>query len=492
MDRLAKSALDQPGSASVTTLRRAWIFASAVILFGICVVVFGAVPLHPYPQFATFHASFVLLADAVTAVLLFGQFSYRPLPLYLMLGTAYLFNALVVIVFLMAFPGALQDEGGVIGGPQSAIWIWHLWHIIFPLMVLAALLVHQRLGDRRINRSIASLLVVQAVTIAFTLAVILTLAVTVFHDHLPPLILHGQDPLTGLFYVAGISAAIVTGAALAVALYQARESRTLQVWLVVALIALLADVAASLAANARYTIGWYFGRVESMAAASVLLVVLIREINQLYSRLAVAMSELVHANKQLSSLVVEKEGLLEDLRVSEEQIRHLAYYDPITELPNRWLLMERLRHALIQGARYQRMSAVLYLDLDNFKQINDTLGHDVGDHLLHTFAQNLVRCIRAGDTASRLGGDEFVVLLPEISQEQDAVAMAEKIISGIQGPLDVAGHDIYTTASIGIAVHRQGDDLDAAIMLRNADAAMYAAKRAGRNRYSLWEQEQPA
>jgi len=491
MDRLAEVALDQPGSASIATLRRAWYFVSAVILVAIAVVVFGGTRLPAYPQFATFHAGFVLVADAVTALLLFGQFTYRRLPFYLLLAAAYLFNALIVVVFLLTFPGALKDEGGVLGGTQSAVWIWHFWHILFPILVSIALFAHIRQKERQVARPVVGLVMLQTVTVVALLVLLLGFAVTAFHDRMPTLLMPGPNPLTGAFYVVGGVAAIASTAALVLALYQAREARALHVWLVVTMVALLADVAASLAADARYTVGWYFGRVESMFAASVLLVVLVKEINRLYARLAVTLNELVFANRELSTLVAEKEDLVENLRVSEEQIRRLAYYDPVTELPNRWLVMERLRHALVQGERYRRTTALLYLDLDNFKQINDTLGHEVGDCLLRAFAHHLTHCIRAGDTVSRLGGDEFVVLLPEISQQQDAVAIAEKIIAVLQEPMEVGGQGLFTTASIGIAVNRAEDDFDANELLRRADTAMYAAKRAGRNRYCLSPESAP-
>lgn len=484
---LPQIVLDQPGSAGITTLRRAWLFAAAIVLLGIVVVVFGSIPLPAYPQFATFHASFVLLADAVTAALLYSQFYYRRMPLYLVLGSAYLFNALIVIVFLLAFPGALLTEGGVIGGTQSAIWIWHFWHILFPLLVSAALLAHMRLKEWQAPLPLTNLLVLQAMTLTFILVILLTLAVTVWHDHLPVLILRGPHPLTDSFYVTGGIAVVAALLALMLALRQALEYRVLHVWLAVTLIALLADVAASLFAGARFSVGWYFGRVESMIAASVLLVVLIKEINKLYASLSRTMTELVDANQQLTSLVADKETLLESLRISEEQIRKLAYYDGVSGLPNRWLLMERMRHALVQGKRYRRLTAVLFLDIDNFKHINDTLGHEAGDALLRTFAMRLSQCIRGGDTAARLGGDEFIILLPEIAEPQDAVVMAEKVLACLGEPTAIAGQEIFVTASIGIALHCPEDSTDVAELLHRADVAMYSAKKAGRNRYCFSE-----
>lgn len=117
--------LDQPGSAGYPTIRRGIIFAVVIVGMAIAVAVFGEIPLTPYPQFVTFHASFVFLVDAITAFLLFGQFAYRRLQSYLVLAAAFLFSALTMIPFLLSFPGAVKADGGVIGGAQSAIWVWH-------------------------------------------------------------------------------------------------------------------------------------------------------------------------------------------------------------------------------------------------------------------------------------------------------------------------------------------------------------------------------
>ena len=187
----------------------------------------------------------------------------------------------------------------------------------------------------------------------------------------------------------------------------------------------------------------------------------------------------------MSDAVDDKERLLAELRSTEERVRKLAYYDVVTELPNRWLLMERLHQALVQGERYRHSTAVLFMDLDNFKRINDTLGHDMGDALLHAVGRCLSRCIRSGDTASRLGGDEFVVVLPEIAQQHDAVIVAEKVIAALNEPLDVMGHHLHVTTSVGIATHTPHDGFDAGELLRRADIAMYAAKKSGRNRYCM-------
>ena len=171
--------------------------------------------------------------------------------------------------------------------------------------------------------------------------------------------------------------------------------------------------------------------------------------------------------------------------VSEQEIRSLAFYDPLTHLPNRRLLLERLRHAMLSSARTERGGALLFIDLDNFKTLNDTLGHDMGDLLLQQVAARLAHCIREGDTVARLGGDEFVVMLEGLAREvQDAAAQAEfigrKILGVLNAPYDLAGKMHHSTSSIGVTLFEDhGHSIDE--LMKRADLAMYNAKTAGRN-----------
>jgi diguanylate cyclase (GGDEF)-like protein/PAS domain S-box-containing protein len=183
-------------------------------------------------------------------------------------------------------------------------------------------------------------------------------------------------------------------------------------------------------------------------------------------------------------------GVVRDIserRQAEEQIRQLAYYDTLTELPNRRLLLDRLEHALTQAKRHQYALALMFLDLDRFKQINDDLGHDVGDELLKAVAKRLSECVRSGDTVSRQGGDEFVVVLERIEQAEDASQVAEKILSIIKEPLAIDGHVLDITVSLGIAIFQPDGEAGIQDLMKQADTAMYAAKQAGRNCYRYFE-----
>lgn len=178
-----------------------------------------------------------------------------------------------------------------------------------------------------------------------------------------------------------------------------------------------------------------------------------------------------------------------DRKRAQEQIRQLAYYDTLTGLANRRLMLDRLEHALDQAKRFQRSLALLFLDLDRFKQINDTLGHDVGDELLKVVASRLNGCIRHGDTVSRQGGDEFVIVLAEIAHAYDAAQVAEKVLAALSRPVVVAPHELHITTSIGIAVYPVDGPDDMLELMKKADQAMYAAKEAGRNQYRFYHAE---
>jgi diguanylate cyclase (GGDEF)-like protein/PAS domain S-box-containing protein len=170
---------------------------------------------------------------------------------------------------------------------------------------------------------------------------------------------------------------------------------------------------------------------------------------------------------------------------AEAQIHHLAYYDALTDLPNRTLFSDRLQQALAAAKRDKLRIALMFLDLDKFKPINDTYGHHVGDALLKEAAKRMRDCVRESDTVARLGGDEFGVLLPVIKSKQDAMLVAEKIREALNQPFFLADHSLNISSSTGIAVYPDhGDDEEQ--MLRNADIAMYVAKESGRNNVKLY------
>ena len=188
---------------------------------------------------------------------------------------------------------------------------------------------------------------------------------------------------------------------------------------------------------------------------------------------------LVGADGKLSAFASLVHDVTERLN-TERTIHYMAHHDALTGLPNRRLMQDRLNQAIMAARRKQRHVAVLFLDLDRFKIVNDTLGHDTGDFILKDIARRLSSCIREGDTVSRDGGDEFVLILPDLEKPEHARVVADKILVELARPVEIGGHEIHVTPSIGIS-HYPNDATDVHQLLKHADNAMYQAKDAGRN-----------
>jgi diguanylate cyclase (GGDEF)-like protein/PAS domain S-box-containing protein len=172
----------------------------------------------------------------------------------------------------------------------------------------------------------------------------------------------------------------------------------------------------------------------------------------------------------------------------EARLEFLAHHDPLTGLPNRALFRDRCQAALLRARRRETRLGLMFIDLDHFKQINDSLGHDVGDLLLQSVAERLRECVRESDTVARLGGDEFTILLDELQESEGAARIAEKLLAALTIPFALGGHELFTSASVGISFYpSDGDDVQA--LLKNADAAMYRAKSLGRNTYQFFAAE---
>ena len=183
---------------------------------------------------------------------------------------------------------------------------------------------------------------------------------------------------------------------------------------------------------------------------------------------------------------------ISERKAFEEQLERQAFHDPVTNLANRALFNERVRHALVRARREGARVAVIFMDLDDFKTINDSLGHAAGDEVLAEVAKRLDTSIRAADTAARFGGDEFAILLEETAGPEDAAEIAERIVELLKVPLHLDGKEIVVQASLGVAVIEDQAAVDADDLIRNADAAMYIAKRDGKGSYRLFEPEMHA
>jgi diguanylate cyclase (GGDEF)-like protein/PAS domain S-box-containing protein len=184
-------------------------------------------------------------------------------------------------------------------------------------------------------------------------------------------------------------------------------------------------------------------------------------------------------------------GIASDItesRQAQERLAHLAHYDQLTNLPNRGVFYERLTHCILQAARHHWIVGVMFVDLDRFKAVNDTMGHSTGDGLLRQLAGRLVECVRREDTVSRLSGDEFAIVLARLADADDAGLVAAKILRRLKTPFDVAGVEVVVSASIGITLY-PGDADNADDLMRNADVAMYSAKTRGRDNFQFYTAE---
>ncbi len=197
------------------------------------------------------------------------------------------------------------------------------------------------------------------------------------------------------------------------------------------------------------------------------------------------------ANEKLVIATIESRNLADQVQIVNNHLGHLAHHDALTDLPNRILLQDRLSQAIELAHRQGKQLAVMFMDLDQFKHINDSLGHTVGDQLLQSVAQRLLDCVRQSDTVSRQGGDEFVLLLPFIEHSGDVALSAQKMLTALAEPHHIDLHDLHINASIGISIYPD-DGQDAETLLKNADAAMYHAKENGRNHYKFFKPEMNA
>jgi diguanylate cyclase (GGDEF)-like protein len=186
-------------------------------------------------------------------------------------------------------------------------------------------------------------------------------------------------------------------------------------------------------------------------------------------------------------LVLSRRRAVEEHIAHAARVEYIAYHDGLTTLPNRSLFSKLLDHSISQAHRYQRQLAVLFLDLDHFKNINDTLGHEAGDQLLQEVAARLKSCLRESDIVARLGGDEFVIMLPELDVEKYTATVARKILAAIARPFVLAGQEHIVTASIGISTYPQ-NGLDEQTLTKNADVAMYKAKQEGKNNFQFYSE----
>jgi len=425
----------------------------------------------PGPSSPAFLPAWALLAAAaaaLTAYLFYGQFRGTRQPALAVLAGTYLYSSLTIVAYLLTFPHVFA-AGGLFGaGPQTAIWLWVCWHGGFPLGLLVYVGVERRYGHAPLSAWAAGV----ATTLLWlgipALALIVALG-AVAGQRLLPVLIQGTH-YTALFSLASVVGLLTWGlcAVAGVALLLATRGRTMaQLWLSLAALACGLDVALTIVAGSRYSVGWYMARVNSLIEASVVLCALLYEINALYARLAQQERTAQTMNQQLIAV--------------NATLDKLAREDPLTGVPNRRMILEMVTTEL---ARYRRSGAgftLLMVDIDNFKLINDGHGHLAGDHVLRTVAQTLRRAIRGSDLIGRYGGEEFLILLAQ-TNEAGAMCATDHVLGAVRREgVEIAGRRVPVTVSMGTAVV-QPDDQTIDAVVQRADAALYEAKRAGKDR----------
>lgn len=194
------------------------------------------------------------------------------------------------------------------------------------------------------------------------------------------------------------------------------------------------------------------------------------------------------SHSEVPAVIMVNAHDITERKKTEERLHYLANYDSLTGLPNRGLMMDRLSQSLENAKRVNASCALFFMDLDGFKEVNDTLGHDAGDQLLKTVALRLQKLLRKADTVARLGGDEFVILVQNLHSEQNAAYIAEKIINRLAEPVTLSGRQVQITTSLGAVIFpTENDDVDS--LMRKSDSAMYKAKHRGKNKWYLYRQE---
>ncbi len=252
------------------------------------------------------------------------------------------------------------------------------------------------------------------------------------------------------------------------------------------------DVTRFVQAADRHLLWVSLGVVGVLAALYLVQLMLVRRAQTCLRAQAGALQQ---ANQELDRRVQERtrdlENEIAERRHAEQRLDYLAHHDPLTDLPNRLLFKERLSHSLQQLGANGGQLAVLFIDLDHFKDVNDTLGHSVGDTLLAAVTRRLESCIRPGDTLARLGGDEFICILERIAGPATALEVADQLLELFRQPFSVGDNQLYLSASIGIS-QAPLDGMDVDVLVRKADAAMYQAKAHGRNRSHFYTSEMTA
>lgn len=436
----------------------AGVVAALIVLVTAILLPVAERPLGELRPFMPMFAMTVIITEYLTAYMLFTHFRVTREAFLAALAGASLFVAVMAAAQISIFPGVFTPPGLFGAGPQSAVWIWTLWHAGYPAFVLITLLLRLPALTRRNDGGPAWLPSAGVAVLTGSVAVALLCAWLAIADGgvLPPLI--DGTSYTRLVHspAAPIVVALNVGALL-LCLYVTRLRDLLSAWLAVAILACLADVVLTLVAASRFSLGWYAARCLSVVSSSVLLGVLVWQTSSLYRQLTRAHEEL-----------------------AERSVR-----DALTSVYNRGHFIDQFPRDVRRALREREQLALLMVDIDHFKTYNDAFGHQKGDECLQIVAHAMQRALkRPADYLARYGGEEFVVVLPKTTGG-GALFVAEAIRTEVAALklTSPESDDRFVTVSVGVATFNpELDDFRAEVLVRRADDALYQAKREGRDR----------
>lgn len=419
-------------------------------------------PLGEVKPFLPMFATTVFITEYLTAYMLYTHFRVTREAFLAALSGASLFVAVMAVVQIAIFPGVFSDTGLLGAGPQSAVWIWTLWHGGYPAFVLLALALRAPAFTRgretqlpRIGFRVMLIAPLAAMGLAF-------LAVA-DGGLLPPLI-DGASYTKLVHSPAAAVVVVLNLLALVICLVITRLRDILSAWLAVAIVACLADVILTLTASSRFTLGWYAARCLSIVSSSVVLGVLVWQTSNLFRQLAQA----------------------------HDALGERAIHDALTNVYNRGHFNDLFPRDVRRAQRESMPLALLLVDVDHFKAYNDTYGHQQGDECLVAIAHAMRRALRRpADYVARYGGEEFVVVLPETGAE-GALHIANAIHDAVAAlHLPAAAADRLVSVSAGLSVFNpEVDHFSQDVIISRADDALYQAKRSGRDRVVSFDEMQ--
>ncbi len=411
-------------------------------------------------SFAPLLTGLIVTTQFMSAFLVLGQFARLRTLRLLLIGGAYLYSACLAVPYILTLPNAFGPAGAVVSTSQTAIALWIVWHAGFPILVGAGVLASRRPGGVLAEQS-RTLFIASAAVASVLFAVNATVAFSWLGAALPPFVVDGIYTTAATAFVLP-ALCLFHALALAALAGRSRSYTVARLWLTVTVVASLLDSVTGLICE-QYSFGWYAGKLFSLVASSVIAMAFIHEVTAFQRRLANANDELLNLNA--------KERL-----AARERLVQLAYHDQLTGLLNRSRWETRLDQTVKDALTLGTTFALFFIDLDRFKEINDSTGHAMGDRVLVEAADRLRRALGPADIIGRFGGDEFVVLTNGNAEE--ASTLARVLRDSIRRPFEFGERSFHLSASVGIALF-PSDSTSSGALLNHADAACYHAKRSG-------------